>query len=59
MGPTLVGEVEQGMGALVVDESGRVFLVGPVRLYAGANIDEALTRMLRGIRCEQLNEIGL
>ena len=39
-----VGEVEQGMGALVVDESGRVFLVGPVQLYAGANIDEMRER---------------
>ena len=54
-----VGEVERGIGALVVDESGRVFLVGPFPLYAGANIDEALTRMLRGIRCEKLSEVGL
>jgi tetratricopeptide (TPR) repeat protein len=54
-----VGEVERGMGALVVDELGRVFLAGPVQLYAGANIDEALTRMLRGIYCEQLSEVGL
>jgi hypothetical protein len=54
-----VGEVERGMAALVVDESGRVFLVGPFPLYAGANIDEALTRMLRGIRCEKLSEVGL
>jgi tetratricopeptide (TPR) repeat protein len=38
-----VGEAERGLGALVVDESGRVFLVGSVDLYAGANIDEALT----------------
>jgi tetratricopeptide (TPR) repeat protein len=54
-----VGEIERGMAALVVDESGRVFLVGPYPLYAGANIDEALTRMLRGIRCEKLSEVGL
>jgi hypothetical protein len=26
----------------LVDESGRVFLVGPIQLYAGVNIDEAL-----------------
>jgi SUKH-3 immunity protein len=54
-----VGEVERGMGALVVDESGRVFLAGPVELYAGATIDEALIRMLTGIRCEPLTEAGL
>ena|GEM_PF-2300634 len=54
-----VGEVERGMGALVVDETGRVFLAGPVQLYAGRNIDEALVRMLQGIRCEELYEVGL
>lgn len=54
-----VGEVERGMGAIVVDDTGRVFLVGPVQLYAGATFDEALTRMLLGIRCEELHEIGL
>jgi hypothetical protein len=47
------------MGAIVVDETGRVFLVGPVRLYAGTTFDEALTRMLLGIRCEELPEVGL
>jgi hypothetical protein len=54
-----VGAVERGRGALVVDESGRVFLAGPVDLFAGANIDEALIRMLTGIRCESLAEAGL
>lgn len=54
-----VGEVEHGIGALVVDESGRVFLVGPTELYAGRNIDEALVRMLTGIRCEPLAEVDL
>jgi hypothetical protein len=54
-----VGDVERRMGALVVDESGRVFAVGPVELYLGRNIDEALGRMLLGIRAEHLHEIGL
>jgi hypothetical protein len=54
-----VGEVERGMGALVVDETGRMFLAGPASLYAGRNIDEALTRLLQGIRCENLHEVGL
>lgn len=54
-----IGEVEQGVGALVVDEIGRAFLVGPMELYAGATIDEALIRMLEGLRCEELHEIGL
>jgi SUKH-3 immunity protein len=49
-----VGEVERGIGALVIDETGRVYLAGPVTLYAGATIDEALGRMLLGIRCEEL-----
>jgi hypothetical protein len=49
-----VGEVERGMGALVLDETGQVFLAGPVMLHAGATFDEALGRMLLGIRCEEL-----
>jgi len=53
-----VGEVEHGLGALVVDESGRVFLAGPAQLYAGRDIDEALTRMLTGLRCEPLVQAG-
>ncbi|MFO0699966.1 MAG: SUKH-3 domain-containing protein [Nitrospira sp.] len=52
-----IGEVEQGLGALVVDESGRAFMVGPVTLFAGGTIDEALNRMLQGIRCEKLSEL--
>jgi hypothetical protein len=54
-----VGEVERTMGALVVDEQGRVFASGPVDLYLGKDIHEALTRMLQGVRAEQLSEIGL
>jgi hypothetical protein len=54
-----VGEVERRMGALVVDEGGRVFASGPIDLYLGADIHEALTRMLQGVRAQQLNEIGL
>jgi hypothetical protein len=54
-----VGNVERGMGGLVVDELGRVFAVGPVELYLGENIEEALTRMLRGIRAQELPEVGL
>jgi SUKH-3 immunity protein len=54
-----VGEVERGMGALVVAEDGRVFLAGPIELYAGRNFDEALVRMLLGLRCEELDEVGL
>ncbi|HKT00950.1 MAG TPA: SUKH-3 domain-containing protein [Rugosimonospora sp.] len=54
-----VGDVERGMGALVIDELGRVFAVGPVELYLGKDIGEALTRMLRGVRAEELHEVGL
>lgn len=54
-----VGVVEHGLRAIVVDDSGRVFLVGPMELYAGASFDEALVRMSQGIRCEELPEIGL
>jgi SUKH-3 immunity protein of toxin-antitoxin system len=54
-----IGNVERGMGGLVVDELGRVFAVGPVELYLGENIEEALTRMLRGIRAQELPEVGL
>jgi hypothetical protein len=54
-----IGDVERRMGALVVDDTGRVFAVGPVELYLGKDIQEALMRMLRGIRAEQLHEIGL
>jgi hypothetical protein len=53
-----VGEMERGMGALVVDEQGRVFASGPIDLYLGKDIHEALSRMLQGIRAQQLNEIG-
>jgi hypothetical protein len=54
-----VGNVERGMGGLAVDELGRVFAVGPVELFLGENIEEALTRMLRGIRAQELPEVGL
>lgn len=54
-----IGEVERRMGALVVDERGRVFVCGPIDLYLGEDIHEALTRMLQGIRAQQLNELGL
>jgi hypothetical protein len=54
-----VGDVERRMGGLVVDELGRVFAVGPVELYLGKDIEEALTRMLVGIRAEELHEVGL
>jgi hypothetical protein len=47
------------MGGLAVDELGRVFAVGPVELFLGENIEEALTRMLRGIRAQELPEVGL
>jgi hypothetical protein len=54
-----IGNVERGIGGLVVDELGRVFAVGPVELYLGENIEEALTRMLLGIRAQELPEVGL
>lgn len=53
-----VGNVERNTGALVVDEEGRVFACGPVDLYLGKDIYEALTRMIKGIRAQQLSEIG-
>ena len=43
-----VGEVDNGMGALVVDDDGEVYLVGSDNLYAGKNIDEALAALLEG-----------
>ena len=54
-----VGDIERRTGALVVDELGRVFAVGPVEHCLGENIEEALTRMLRGIRAQELPEVGL
>jgi hypothetical protein len=54
-----VGDVERRMGALVVDELGRVYMIGPLELYAGGNIDEALVRMLQGIRCDDVNDLNL
>jgi hypothetical protein len=45
-----VGEAERGMGALAVDEDGRVYLIGPVIYLAGRTIDEALSNMLLGLR---------
>ncbi|HEY2793597.1 MAG TPA: SUKH-3 domain-containing protein [Micromonosporaceae bacterium] len=54
-----IGEVERGMGALLVDETGRVFVCGPVDLYLGADIHEGLTRLLTGIKAQRLPEIGL
>ena len=54
-----VGDIERRTGALVVDELGRVFAVGPVEHYLGENIEEALTRMVRGIRPQYLTEVGL
>jgi hypothetical protein len=54
-----VGTVERGMGGLVVDEHGRVFAVGPAQLYLGANVDEALCRMLEGVRAQELYEVGI
>jgi hypothetical protein len=54
-----VGDIERRMGALVVDELGRVFAVGPAEHYLGENIEEALTRMVRGIRPQYLTEVGL
>lgn len=43
-----IGEVERGVGALVVDEDGEVYLAGPDFLYAGENIDMALAALLEG-----------
>jgi hypothetical protein len=54
-----IGDVERRMAALVVDEKGAVYMVGPVDLYAGPNIDEALVRMLQGIRCPDVDDLGL
>jgi hypothetical protein len=54
-----IGEVERGMGALLVDEVGRVFVCGPVDLYLGSDIHEGLTRLLTGIKAQRLYEIGL
>ena len=54
-----VGEVERGMGALVVDGRGRVFVCGPVDLYLAETIHEALDHLLRGIRAQELHEVGL
>ncbi|HEY1484661.1 MAG TPA: SUKH-3 domain-containing protein [Micromonosporaceae bacterium] len=54
-----VGDVERGMAALIVDERGRVFASGPTDLYLGKDIHEALTRLLRGIRAQRLNEVEL
>ena len=54
-----IGIIDRGMGGLVVDDTGRVFAVGPSPLYLGATFDEALVRMLEGIRAEELYEIGL
>jgi hypothetical protein len=54
-----VGDVEHKMGALVVDEQCRVFASGPIDLYLGKDIHEALARMLTGVRAQQLSEIGL
>lgn len=45
-----VGEVAHGLGALVIDEDGEAYLVGPNNLYAGKNIDEALSALLEGHR---------
>jgi hypothetical protein len=53
-----IGDVERGRGALVIDETGEVFVVGPAQLYAGKTIDEALIRFLQGIYCEELREVG-
>ena len=52
-----VGDVERNMGALAVDEQGRVLACAPVDLCLGQDIHEAL-RMIQGIRAEQLSEIG-
>ncbi|HKT00952.1 MAG TPA: SUKH-3 domain-containing protein [Rugosimonospora sp.] len=54
-----VGDVERRLGALVVDELGRVFLLGPLELYAGASMDEALVRLLQGIRCDDVADLDL
>lgn len=45
-----VGEVEQGMGALAVDERGRVFLTGTVDLFVAGGFDDALRYLLLGAR---------
>jgi hypothetical protein len=47
-----VGQVERGLGALAVAEDGGVYLVGPANLYAGKDIDEALHRLLDGIKLD-------
>lgn len=54
-----IGDVERGMGALVVDERGRVFATGPMDLYLGEDIHEALRRLLTGIRAQRLSEVDL
>jgi SUKH-3 immunity protein len=54
-----VGEVERGIGALVIDGRGRVFVCGPVDLYIAENIYEAVDHLLRGIRAQELHEVGL
>jgi hypothetical protein len=54
-----VGEAERGMAALAVDEDGRVYLVGPVVIYAGGTIDEALRHMLLGIKYPHTTEVDV
>jgi SUKH-3 immunity protein len=45
-----IGQVEQGMGALAVDEQGRVFLTGTIDLFVAGTFDEALRYLLLGAR---------
>jgi hypothetical protein len=48
-----IGNIQRGQGALVADEDGGIYVVGPINLHAGRNIDEALTRMLEGIKLDR------
>jgi hypothetical protein len=47
-----VGQVERGLAAMAVAEDGGVYLVGPANLYAGKDIDEALHRLMDGIKLD-------
>ena len=41
----------------IIDEKGRIFAVGPAALHLGADIHEALERMIRGIRADSVYDI--
>ncbi len=41
----------------IIDEKGRIFAVGPADLCLGADIHEALERMIRGIRADSIDDL--